>query len=85
MPGREGSGGSLAVNAECLLFTINGVFLYLGDVMTDIVNLLQSQFPLALAENPGEALSGPVGDALSVGPGVVGGAGHSLEVILSLR
>jgi len=72
MSGREGSGGSLAVNTERLLFAGNSVFLYLGDIMADIINLLQPYFPLAFTENPGEALSCPVGDALSVGPGVVG-------------
>ncbi|MBA7659144.1 hypothetical protein ES703_67109 [subsurface metagenome] len=38
--GREGSGCPLAVNAERLFLAIGGVFLYLGDVMTYVVDLL---------------------------------------------
>jgi hypothetical protein len=51
---RECPGGTFAVHAQGHFGTIDNMFLDLGDIMGDVVNLSQPQFLKGLTKNFGE-------------------------------
>ncbi len=78
--GGKGSGGPLAVDAEVGCTALHEVALHLGDVVGHVVHLPDAHILPAPLEHLVERLPGPVGYALAVGPGEVGGASHRQEV-----
>ena len=83
--GREGSGSALAMNTKFLLSTAYFVLFYLGDIVGYIIDKLQSSCRFTFAHYLAEGLPDPVGDALAVGPGIVGSAPHCGKVGLTFR
>ena len=85
LPEGKDRGCTLAVDAQLHVLAVHGVALYLGDIVGDVVDLSYSHLRPAFVEDLTEGLPCPVGDALPVGPGEVGGTPHGAEVALTFR
>ena len=82
---RKGSGRSLAADAEVEGYALDSVTLHLGDIVGHVVHLPYAQLPPPFAKHFLEGLPSPVGDALAVGPGEVGGTAHGAQIGPALR
>ena len=85
MAGGESPRSALAVHAVPVRMSFNLMFFNLGYVMGNVIDKLQPGGLLAHAQNTAERLPHPVGDALAVGPGIIGSAAHGGKVCLPFR
>ena len=84
MPGGEGACGTLPMNTEHNLIPLYRVLFFLGNVMTDIIEELHTQFIRADWKGAHKSLMRQVHDDLSVGPCVIGRACHGRKVSTAL-
>ena len=71
------------MNGQLESLSVHRVFFYFHYIVGHVVDLAHAQGLGAFAEDFGEGLAGPVGQALAIGPGIVGGAGHGCQVVLA--
>ena len=85
MPGGKGSGRPLAMDTELDPLAVHFMFLYLGNVVSDIIDHLQPGVSFAPPHHLAERPPNPVGDALAVRPGIISGTTHCRQIGLPFR
>jgi len=81
--GGKGPGSPFAVDTYLARLAVHLMSLHFCDIVANVINKIESEFPRPCLKNLLEGLPHPVGDQLTIAEGKIGGTGHSRQVLLA--